>query len=703
MGINDLWSVLYPGFDERVTVPVFVSRFISQHGRAPRLAIDGFMFLFQSKHSNLTDWTDEAIIRNFMAKLMYLSSLNISYVVVLDGVEKPFKMRNITNSTGTEIDSLQPLGLTPAFEHETIHKLKLALSQALISFIQSPGEAEAECAMLQKTEIADYVLSNDVDTLVFGAVQVLRNFSRYQEDKPASAITTTKVKSEFYVTPVHMKKVTEKTGLDYTRLILIATLRGGDYSSGVEKIGITRSVKLALCGTTFASFYHRSPTKAEKGVARRSDPLPDFSKMLLDCFVDPTQMQNIRKREQREIKLQRLVQLLNTSIIDRSRDIFERKATLENLFIEESFTMMYLFPVVSSEKFQFKAGCFSFGEQSPQTLPPMSFDFNIKYLILKLLSFDLYAPMIRVSNSKVIDNEQFVMLKYDGDNLFREVYPGNDPSQEESDASKEQSVWLPVNLVSLVNPNLVADFLVKKATQLQQKKPSPKKKPSQKTTLDSLFMKKRQLVNLENDVLDKIELPKKEVPTSAQTPTLLPTPSLSKTSSKDIVTSTRTSLVSNSTLNLKQNPIPKAKPALTRKRSPKKPRKLLPGQSLLTSFFQNEAQPETVVNVISDPDVPLLNSGPENPFVTNDLFVSISDSSSDSDSDSNIKLPKLAPDFLYRLPPPQSRSKRPVSAGLAESSPTKRHLLELSPDNSPEKVMGHDLPSVEISPIKKRK
>ena len=97
MGIADLWSILNPGFENRQTLPVFVSRFISQNGRPPRFAIDAYMFLFLAG----TDVTDDVevdadivSIRNFMAKLLYLTSLNVSYVVVFDGKFKPNKLRN---------------------------------------------------------------------------------------------------------------------------------------------------------------------------------------------------------------------------------------------------------------------------------------------------------------------------------------------------------------------------------------------------------------------------------------------------------------------------------------------------------------------------------------------------------------------------------------------------------------------------------
>jgi len=40
--------------------------------------------------------------------------------------------------------------------------------------IQAPGEAEAELAFLNRTGVIDAVLSDDVDTFVFGGTTVIR-------------------------------------------------------------------------------------------------------------------------------------------------------------------------------------------------------------------------------------------------------------------------------------------------------------------------------------------------------------------------------------------------------------------------------------------------------------------------------------------------------------------------------------------------
>lgn len=96
MGITDLWSILAPGFDPRIPFPIFVSEFINKYGRTPRIAIDAYMFIFQSNHSNLqgAEVENDIQVRNIMSKLMYLTLLSVSYVVVFDGRYKPQKLRH---------------------------------------------------------------------------------------------------------------------------------------------------------------------------------------------------------------------------------------------------------------------------------------------------------------------------------------------------------------------------------------------------------------------------------------------------------------------------------------------------------------------------------------------------------------------------------------------------------------------------------
>lgn len=83
----------------------------------------------------------------------------------------------------------------------------------------APGEAEAECALLQREGIVDAVLSEDVDTLMFGSGVTLRNWT----PEGGSAKTPT------HVNVYRAEETLSGSGLDGQGMVLVALMSGGDY------------------------------------------------------------------------------------------------------------------------------------------------------------------------------------------------------------------------------------------------------------------------------------------------------------------------------------------------------------------------------------------------------------------------------------------------------------------------------------------
>jgi len=101
-------------------------------------------------------------LRTFYYRLLRLISLAIHPVFVFDGPNKPPFKRN--KRTGPNVASI------PEF------LAKQLLKQFGYPIHLAPGEAEAECALLQREGIVDAVLSEDVDTLMFGSGITIRNW-----------------------------------------------------------------------------------------------------------------------------------------------------------------------------------------------------------------------------------------------------------------------------------------------------------------------------------------------------------------------------------------------------------------------------------------------------------------------------------------------------------------------------------------------
>ena len=133
--------------------------------------------------------------------------------------------------------------------------------------IQAPGEAEAELAFLNRTGVIDAVLSDDVDTFVFGGTMVIRKYasSSYPPHplltylSPSSSLSGNRphlmvgssAKDDgsqvvvFSSSEFNMPEI----NLTHGGLVLIAILSGGDYhQAGLPGCGPKVAHALAKCG-----------------------------------------------------------------------------------------------------------------------------------------------------------------------------------------------------------------------------------------------------------------------------------------------------------------------------------------------------------------------------------------------------------------------------------------------------------------------
>jgi Holliday junction resolvase YEN1 len=164
-------------------------------------------------------------LRTFYYRLLRLIALSIHPVFVFDGPNRPPFKRN--KRTGPNVASI------PEF------LAKQLLKQFGYPIHLAPGEAEAECALLQREGIVDAVLSEDVDTLMFGSGITIRNWSPEKSGK----------------TPTHVNvydAVETKNGpsqLDREGMILVALMSGGDYvPEGIPGCGPKTACEAAKAG-----------------------------------------------------------------------------------------------------------------------------------------------------------------------------------------------------------------------------------------------------------------------------------------------------------------------------------------------------------------------------------------------------------------------------------------------------------------------
>ena len=165
-------------------------------------------------------------LRTLYYRLLKLLALSIHPLFVFDGPHRPcFKRGAKIAPNAAYLDNILTKQLLQCFG---------------FPFHNAPGEAEAECALLQREGVVDAVLSEDVDTLMFGCSLSLRNWT-------VEGVRGNK--SPTHVDVYRSARTKEAAGLDSQGMILIALMSGGDYiPAGIPGCGIRIACQAARAG-----------------------------------------------------------------------------------------------------------------------------------------------------------------------------------------------------------------------------------------------------------------------------------------------------------------------------------------------------------------------------------------------------------------------------------------------------------------------
>ena len=97
-----------------------------------------------------------------------------------------------------------------------------------VPWIVSPGEAEAQCAFLDDSGLANGIITDDSDVWVFGGKNVFKNF--FNRDKYCESFSLNEISKHF--------------GLTREKMIQVAMLTGSDYTEGILDIGPVTSMEV---------------------------------------------------------------------------------------------------------------------------------------------------------------------------------------------------------------------------------------------------------------------------------------------------------------------------------------------------------------------------------------------------------------------------------------------------------------------------
>ncbi|KAK4156377.1 hypothetical protein C8A00DRAFT_30768 [Chaetomidium leptoderma] len=222
MGIKGIYKEIGPG--DRVSLCKLAIDTLEQTGRPLRLAVDFSIWQFQVQAAK---GGANPAIRTLFYRLVRLLGLAIHPIFVFDGPNKPAFKRNKRSSGRGDV-------VATAMAKRMIRLFGFAMHDA-------PGEAEAECALLEQQGVVDAVLSEDVDTIMFGCRRTLRNWT---------AEGTKGSKSPTHVSVYDAGAVAAgPCRLDREGMVLVALMSGGDYlPEGVPGCGVKVACEAARAG-----------------------------------------------------------------------------------------------------------------------------------------------------------------------------------------------------------------------------------------------------------------------------------------------------------------------------------------------------------------------------------------------------------------------------------------------------------------------
>ena len=109
-----------------------------------------------------------------MYKLCHYLKLPVTLVFVFDGPARPAmkRGRKVITKAAWYLELLQRLIESFGFYSHQVRSSVLHFH--VLNFIQAPGEAEAELAVLNSQGFIDSIITDDGDALIFGAKHLLR-------------------------------------------------------------------------------------------------------------------------------------------------------------------------------------------------------------------------------------------------------------------------------------------------------------------------------------------------------------------------------------------------------------------------------------------------------------------------------------------------------------------------------------------------
>jgi flap endonuclease-1 len=245
MGIKDLNPFI------KANVPEAIEHVHFSKLSGKRVAIDTSIYFYKFLYKN------DRYLESFFLQISKLLRWGIVPIYVFDGVppkEKTeeiqqriikknnikYKIEELDKSVNDELDVSKKKHIYIEIaklkkkliyvKSEYIINLKYFLDLLNIKYIQSEGEADSLCSKLNKNNVVDMVMSDDMDLLTSGTKMLLRDYCNSSNN--------------IYTYNVNL--IYEKLGFDYDMWVDFCILCGCDYSKRIKGFGpnsIFKSIK----------------------------------------------------------------------------------------------------------------------------------------------------------------------------------------------------------------------------------------------------------------------------------------------------------------------------------------------------------------------------------------------------------------------------------------------------------------------------
>ncbi|KAM0308075.1 hypothetical protein ACHAO8_010341 [Botrytis cinerea] len=253
MGIPGLWDFI-ADCKEIVDLAEFAAQHFELHKRPLRIAVDEATWrhkLYISNKAKLCKEYSNLHLneRNLVSVVLRLLKLNIQLVFVADGHHKPHEKYGAKGAGVWK------------YKNEVLQNCLRLLG---VRWHEAPGEAEAECAVLQGRGVVDCVWTEDGDALMFGCGVLMRfcygdaeeggNGEKRERGKGGGGgggwtVKRSGMKDLDKVVLYRASTIQSKhPGFDREGWLLFVLLRGGDYGKGLHGCGIWMASKVVELG-----------------------------------------------------------------------------------------------------------------------------------------------------------------------------------------------------------------------------------------------------------------------------------------------------------------------------------------------------------------------------------------------------------------------------------------------------------------------